>query len=99
MGVHDTNSTKKWEVVRNKDRLIVQGYNQHEDNVRGVYYEYVGELRFFLGIQFNQCSDGVYIHQNKYTKEILFILQSLIMILYSVYACVVVFNHIIEHLT
>jgi len=30
-----------------------------------------GELKFFLGIQVNQFKDGVYIHQTKYTKELL----------------------------
>jgi len=29
------------------------------------------ELKFFLGIQVNQCEDGVYVHQTKYTKELL----------------------------
>ena len=29
------------------------------------------ELKFFLGIQINQCNDGVYVHQTKYTKELL----------------------------
>jgi len=31
----------------------------------------VGELKFFLGIQINQCEDGVYVHQTKYIKELL----------------------------
>jgi len=31
----------------------------------------MGELKFFLGIQINQCKDRVYIHQTKYTKELL----------------------------
>jgi len=31
----------------------------------------MGELRFFLEIQINQCKDGVYVHQTKYTKELL----------------------------
>jgi len=31
----------------------------------------MGELKFFLGIQFNQFKDGVYVHQTKYTKELL----------------------------
>ena len=26
---------------------------------------------FFLGIQINQCKDGVYVHQTNYTKELL----------------------------
>ena len=29
----------------------------------------MGELKFFLGIQINQCKDGVNVHQSKYTKE------------------------------
>jgi len=28
-------------------------------------------LKFFIGIQINQCKDGVYVHQTKYTKELL----------------------------
>jgi len=31
----------------------------------------IGELKFFLGIQINQCKDEVYVHQSKYTKELL----------------------------
>jgi len=31
----------------------------------------MGELKVFLGIQINQCKDGVYVHQTKYTKELL----------------------------
>ena len=31
----------------------------------------MGELKFFLGIQINKCKDGVYVHQSKYTKELL----------------------------
>jgi len=31
----------------------------------------MGELKFFLGIKINQCKDGVYVHQSKYTKELL----------------------------
>ena len=29
------------------------------------------ELKFFLGIQVNQSKDEVYVHQTKYTKELL----------------------------
>jgi len=29
------------------------------------------ELKFILEIQINQCNDGVYVHQSKYTKELL----------------------------
>jgi len=28
-------------------------------------------LKFFLGIQINQCKDEVYVHQSKYIKELL----------------------------
>ena len=31
----------------------------------------MGELKFFIGIQINQCKDKVYVHQSKYTKELL----------------------------
>jgi len=31
----------------------------------------MGELKFLLGIQFNQCKDGTYVHKSKYTKELL----------------------------
>jgi len=31
----------------------------------------MGELKFFLGIQINQCKDGVHVHQTNYTKELL----------------------------
>jgi len=31
----------------------------------------MGELKFFFSIQINQCKDGVYVHQTKYTKELL----------------------------
>jgi len=31
----------------------------------------MGELKFFLGIQINQSKDEVYVHQSKYTKELL----------------------------
>src|ERR1051325_4457927 len=35
-----------------------------------------GELKFFLGIQINQYSEGTYIHQTKYVKELLKKFQS-----------------------
>jgi len=31
----------------------------------------MGELKLFLGIQINQSKDGEYVHQTKYTKELL----------------------------
>lgn len=31
----------------------------------------MGEVKFFLGIQINQCKNGVYVHQTKYTKKLM----------------------------
>jgi len=31
----------------------------------------MGELNFFVGNQIIQCKDGVYVHQSKYTEELL----------------------------
>lgn len=31
----------------------------------------LGKMRFFLGIEVLQCSDGIYVYQKKYTQEIL----------------------------
>ena len=31
----------------------------------------MGELKFFLGLQINQCKDGVFVHKSKYTKELM----------------------------
>lgn len=31
----------------------------------------MGELKFFMGIQINQSLEGTYVHQSKYTKELL----------------------------
>ena len=31
----------------------------------------MGELKFFLGLQVKQTKEGIYIHQQKYTKELL----------------------------
>lgn len=31
----------------------------------------VGELKFFMGIKINQGLEGTYIHQSKYTRELL----------------------------
>jgi len=70
----------------------------------------MGELKFFLGIQVNQFKDGVYVHQTKYTKELLkkFKLEDckvmntslhLGHIFCSVYACVQDSNQILEILT
>src|SRR3954464_7753183 len=31
----------------------------------------MGELKYFLGIQINQTSEGTYVHETKYVKELL----------------------------
>lgn len=31
----------------------------------------MGELKFFMGIQINQSPEGIYIHESKYTRELL----------------------------
>jgi hypothetical protein len=31
----------------------------------------IGELNFFLGLQIKQTQDGTFVHQGKYTKDIL----------------------------
>ena len=31
----------------------------------------MGELKFFLGLQVKQTKEGIYMHQQKYTKELL----------------------------
>ena len=31
----------------------------------------MGELNFFLGLQIKQCKQGTFVHQTKYTKDLL----------------------------
>ena len=58
-----------------KDILVVQIYVDDIIFLKLMQDEFemsmMGELKFFLGIQINQSKDGVYVHQTKYTKELL----------------------------
>ena len=69
-GQVDTTLFKK---TLEKDILIVQIYV--DDIIFGStnVYKLIQHFlrRLFLGIQINQCKDGVYVHQSTYTKELL----------------------------
>jgi hypothetical protein len=38
---------------------------------REFFMSMIGELNFFLGLQIKQTQDGTFVHQGKYTKDIL----------------------------
>ncbi|WVZ98142.1 hypothetical protein U9M48_043614, partial [Paspalum notatum var. saurae] len=55
-----------------KDLLIVQIYM--DDIIfdeQGVRDEHDGELQFFLGLQIRQTPQGTFVHQSKYTRDLL----------------------------
>jgi hypothetical protein len=51
-----------------KDILIVQVYV--DDMSREFEMSMMGELQFFLGLQIKQSKEGTFVHQAKYTKDI-----------------------------
>jgi hypothetical protein len=38
---------------------------------RGFEMSMMGELQYFLGLQIKQVKDGTFVHQTKYTKDML----------------------------
>ncbi|GMY30966.1 Integrase catalytic domain-containing protein [Fagus crenata] len=62
-------------IVRNKARLVAQGYNQEEEFSKTMQDEFemsmMGELKFFLGLQIKQTEDGIFLNQSKYVIDLL----------------------------
>jgi hypothetical protein len=42
-----------------------------EDMIKEFEMSMMGELQFFLGLQIKQAKEGTFVHQAKYTKDIL----------------------------
>ncbi|WJX68356.1 hypothetical protein P8452_52731 [Trifolium repens] len=60
-----------WDLVPRPAHKNIIGTNKTGSNQDEFEMSMMGELKFFLGIQINQGKDGTYIHQSKYTKELL----------------------------
>jgi hypothetical protein len=50
---------------------IVFGSSSHSLVARFAYEQIIRELQFFLGFQIKQAKEGTFVHQAKYTKDIL----------------------------
>ncbi|KAL8092767.1 hypothetical protein AgCh_034863 [Apium graveolens] len=67
-------------IIRNKARLVAQGYNQHEGIDFDETYAPVARLEAirilmtfaaYKGLQINQSAAGIFIHQSKYVNDLL----------------------------